>query len=199
MEKERNRRKGKGNTGQSRALPSVWDSSHITWQAAAGAAWGATQWRGAEGADVTRERAFSVAEVTQYGFAGLSLHTSKYIDGPACPPIILIVFICTILFFLLAINLSFLVWYWYDKKSTAARLLTLRDRQCDSAPIEGDAPVEVLITFPPEVWISPHEKRYHTSPSCCSLTSTVPIPKGLCNYCHGRDKATAAATEEDSA
>ena len=100
-EKERNRRKGKGKAGQSRALPSVWDSSHITWQAAAGAAWSASQWRGAEGADVTRERAISVAEVTPPGFAGLSFNTSRYMDGPACPPMIIFMLICAILFVIL--------------------------------------------------------------------------------------------------
>ena len=127
----------------------MWDSSHSAWQAAAGAAWVASQWRGAEGADVMRERAISVAEVTQLGFTGLSFHTSRYIDGIACPPLIFIMFICTILLFLLlAINLSFLVWPWYDKKSTVARLRALRDKQCDPAPVEGVAPTEVLTAFP---------------------------------------------------
>ena len=97
--KERNRRKGNGKTGQSRALHSVWDSSHRTWQAAVGAAWSASQWRGAEDADVTRERAISVAKVAQPGFTGLPFHTSRYIDGPACPPIIIFMRICTIMLF----------------------------------------------------------------------------------------------------
>ena len=61
--KERNRKKGKGKTGQYRACPSVWDSSPSAWQAAAGAAWSASQWRGAEGADVTRERATSACDI----------------------------------------------------------------------------------------------------------------------------------------
>ena len=80
-------------------MPSVWDSSHRTWQAAAGATWSASQWRGAEGAYVTRERAVSVVEVTPPGFTGLSFHTSKHIDGPTGPPSIIFVFVCTILLF----------------------------------------------------------------------------------------------------
>ena len=47
----------KGTGGPSRALPSAWGSGQGYWQAALGAYWGASQWRGAEGADVTRERA----------------------------------------------------------------------------------------------------------------------------------------------
>ena len=79
---------------------------------------GASQWCGAEGADVTRERAISVAEVTPSGFAGLSFHTSKYMDGPTCPPLLIFMCMCTILFFfLLALNVSFLIWYWAGGKT----------------------------------------------------------------------------------
>ena len=75
----RNKGKGKSQGGISEALPSVWGFGQGSWQAAVGAAWGASQWRGAEGADVTHERAISVAEVTQPGFTGLSFHTSRYL------------------------------------------------------------------------------------------------------------------------
>ena len=98
-EKDQQEKKGKGRTGQNRALPSVWDSSPSAWQAATGAAWSASQWRGAEGADVTRVRATSVAEVTSPSFTRLSFHTSRYMDDPTCPPIIYCMFVCTILFF----------------------------------------------------------------------------------------------------
>ena len=69
-----------------------------------------SQWRGADGADVTRERAISVAEVTQPGFTGLSFHTSKYLDEPVCPPIIIFMFICTIMF---VIWLAFATSFFY--------------------------------------------------------------------------------------
>ena len=55
--------------------------------------------------------------MTPTGFAGRSFHTSRYMDGPMCPPIILFMFICTIpFFFLLAVNVSFIVLHWYDKR-----------------------------------------------------------------------------------
>ena len=63
-----------------------------------------------EGADVTRERAISVAEVTQPGFTGLPLHTSRYLDEPVCPPIIICMFSCNILFFML---MAFVTSYLY--------------------------------------------------------------------------------------
>ena len=104
----------------------MWDSSPSAWQAAAGAAWSASQWRGAEGADVTRERATSVAEVTSPSSTGLSFHTSRYMDDPTCPPIIYIMFICTILVFvLLLINVCYLMWCFWERKSSVERLRDL--------------------------------------------------------------------------
>ena len=101
----------------------------------------------------------------------------------------------------------FFIRYWYEKKTAAARLSDFRDLQCDPAPVEGAAPAAglhdetgpALITFPSEVSISPHGKGYHTSPPYCSLTSSAPILKGICNYCHHRDRAAVAAEKEDSA
>ncbi len=128
-------------------MPSVWDSSPSDWQAAVGVAWSASQWRGAEGADVTRERATSVAEGAPSSFTGLSFNTSRYIDGPTCPPIIYCMFICTVLFFLmLTINVCYLVWCCYNRKSSAARLRDVCDQQRGSAPVEGTES-KVNITF----------------------------------------------------
>ena len=129
------------------------DSSHSDWQAAVGATWGASQRRGAEGAYLTRERATSVVEVAQPGFTGLSFHTFRYIDGPACPPFSTFMLLAPSCSFPVGDQCSFLIWYWYDKRSAAARLRDLRDQQCDFAPAEGAASTEVSNTFPPEVWI----------------------------------------------
>jgi len=138
----------------------------------------------------------SVAEVTSPSFNGLSFHTSKYMDGPICPPIIYCMFICTILFFLLwMINVCYLIWYYWDRKSSAARLRDLSFQQHGPVLVKRTEK-EVDITFPSEVWISPNGKRYHTSASCCALTSTTPILKGICSYCKTRESASAAGSEE---
>ena len=97
-------------------MPSVWDSSHSAWQATAGATWGASKWRGAKGATVTRERAISVAEVTQPGFTGLSFHTSRHLDEPVCPPLIIFMLMCTILFFMLLACVTFYLLWWWSKQ-----------------------------------------------------------------------------------
>ncbi len=85
--------KGKGQGEKSRAPPSAWGSGQGYWQAA-------SQWRGAAGADVMRERAISVVEVTQPGFTGLSFHTSRYLPASAFS-IIIFMLICAILFFIM--------------------------------------------------------------------------------------------------
>ena len=110
--------------------------------------------------------------------------------------------ICTVLFFiLLAFATSFLIWYWCNNKTATTRLRDIVDHQCDPTPTERaaqfegrhDEPKPVLITLPSDVRISPHGKRYHTSPSCSALSSTAPILKGLCTYCHNRDRPFALA------
>ena len=195
--KERNRKKGKGRAGQNRALPSVWDSSPSAWQAADGVAWSASHWRGAEGADVTRERATSVAEVTPPSFTGLSFHTSRFMNDPTCPPIIYIMVICTILFFcMLLINVCYLMWCYWERKSSVARLRDLSFRRQEA--VEADeVEQEVLITFFfAEVRVSPNGKRYHTSSSCDALRLNTSILKGICRYCKTRESAPVAGSAE---
>ncbi len=72
----------------------------------------------------------------------------------------------------------FLVWCYYDRKSTVAHLRTLCGQQCDQVPDEGTEHDEVNITFPSEVWILPNGKRYHTSSSCDALRLTTPSLNG---------------------
>jgi hypothetical protein len=80
-------------------------------------------------------------------------------DDPTCPPIIYIMFICTILFcFLSLINVFYLMWCYWERKSSVARL---RDRsfQRQEAVEPDESEKEVLITFPAEVWVSPNGKE----------------------------------------
>ena len=129
----------------------MWDSSPSAGQAAAGAAWSASQWRGAEGADVTRERATSVAEVTSPSSTGLSFHTSRYMDDPTCPPIIYLMFMCTILLlFLLLISVCYLMLCYWERKSSVARLRDLHLRRQEAVELDG-IEKEVTITFLAEV------------------------------------------------
>ena len=72
----RNKGKGKSQGGRSKSTPI---SLGVRTGILAGSGWrslGASQWRGAEGADVTRERAISFAEVAQPGLP----------DCPSIPP-----------------------------------------------------------------------------------------------------------------
>ena len=78
-------------------------SARGSWQATAGA-WAASSWRGAEGATtITRERATAASEVQSWaGVTSLAhLHTYKFSGDTDMPPLLIFMFVCIIVFFLL--------------------------------------------------------------------------------------------------
>ena len=96
-------------------------------------------------------------------------------DDPTCPPIIYLMFMCTILlFFLLLINVCYLMWCYWERKSSVARLRDLSFRRQEAVELDGTEK-EVTITFLADVWVSPNGKRYHMSSSCGALSLTTPI------------------------
>ena len=65
-------------------------------------------------------------------------------------------FICTVLFFfLLLINVCYLMWCYWERKSSVARLRDLSFRRQDAVEPDGTES-DVLVTFPAEVWVSPN-------------------------------------------